>query len=70
MASTCSTFENNKGVGREVREKELMLEIDKHCQRWCTTHEELGKQDPCSRGERHLNQRPNLENYQEWSNGL
>ena len=29
MKSTCSTFENNKGVGREGREKEPMLAIDK-----------------------------------------
>ena len=29
MKSTRSTFENNKGVGREGREKEPMLAIDK-----------------------------------------
>ena len=29
MAGTCSTLEKSKGVGREVREKELMLAIDK-----------------------------------------
>ena len=29
MAGTCSTFENNKGVGRDGREKEPMLAIDK-----------------------------------------
>ena len=33
-------------------------------------HEEIGQQDPWSHGERHPNQQPNLENYQEWSNGL
>ena len=29
MVGTCSTLENNKGIGREVREKEPMLAIDK-----------------------------------------
>ena len=29
MAGTCSTLEKSKGVGREVREKESMLTIDK-----------------------------------------
>ena len=29
MEGTCSTLEKSKGVGREVREKEPMLEIDK-----------------------------------------
>ena len=29
MASTWSTLENNKGIGREVRVKEPMLAIDK-----------------------------------------
>ena len=29
MTSTCRTLEKNKGVGREVREKEPKLEINK-----------------------------------------
>ena len=29
MAGTCSTLEKSKGVGKEEREKELMLAIDK-----------------------------------------
>ena len=30
MTDTCKTLEKNKGVGRKVKEKEPMLEIDKH----------------------------------------
>ena len=33
-------------------------------------HEELEQQNPKSHGERISNQRPNLERYQEWGNGL